>query len=53
MVRAVATADGVAVGTWTLPRGAVAIEPFEALEPAVASALERDAADVARFLHGR
>ena len=50
MVRAVATADGVAVGTWTLPQGVVALEPFAPLEPAVAHALERDAADVERFL---
>jgi len=50
MVRAVATADGTVVGTWTAPRGVVAIEPFAPLEPAVARALERDAAAVERFL---
>ena len=50
MVRAVATADGIVVGTWTAPQGVVALEPFAPLEPAVARALERDAAAVERFL---
>jgi hypothetical protein len=50
MLRAVATADGVAVGTWTAPRDGVRIEPFGPLRPEVAAALDREAADVARFL---
>ncbi len=53
MVRAVATADGLAVGTWTAPGGRVAIEPFAPLAPAVAAALERDAEAVERFLAGQ
>ncbi|MGZ4268734.1 MAG: DNA glycosylase AlkZ-like family protein [Solirubrobacteraceae bacterium] len=50
MVRAVATDDGLAVGTWTAPGARVAIEPFAPLAPAVAAALARDAADVERLL---
>ena len=50
MVRAVATADGMVVGTWTAPKGVVAIEPFAALPAELAEALGRDAADVQRFL---
>lgn len=49
MVRAVATDDGIVVGMWTAPRGVVTIEPFAKLAPETAAALERDAADVARF----
>jgi hypothetical protein len=50
MLRAVATVDGVAVGTWTAPRDGVRIEPFGALDAITGSALDREAADVARFL---
>jgi hypothetical protein len=53
IVRAVATAGGEAVGTWTARRRdgrlAVAVEPFAALGRNVAGALRADAADVARF----
>lgn len=50
MVRAVATDDGEVVGTWTAPGGAVAIEFFAPPAPDLSAALERDAADVARFV---
>jgi len=53
ILRAVATSEGVAVATWTARRrgGALAMEfdPFGPLEPQVAEALDREAADVARF----
>lgn len=53
MLRAVATSDGLAVGTWTARRRgarlAVAIEPFAALPEDVDAALQREAADLARF----
>lgn len=53
VVRAAATADGLAVGTWGLRRRSgwpsVTIEPFGELDPAVATALEAEAADVTRF----
>jgi hypothetical protein len=41
---------GKARGTWSLPRGTVAIQPFDELMPAVAKALARETADVERFL---
>jgi winged helix DNA-binding protein len=50
MLRAVATDDGAVVGTWTMPRGAVELEPFGDLDAGVAAALDAEAADVARFL---
>jgi hypothetical protein len=53
MLRAVATDDALVTGTWGARRRggrlAVDLEPFEDLEPAVAAALEAEAADVARF----
>jgi uncharacterized Fe-S cluster-containing radical SAM superfamily protein len=49
IVRATAIANGRAVGTWTMRRGAVVVAPFAPLPAFVAAALERDAADVARF----
>lgn len=50
MVRAVATVDGRVTGTWTAPRGEVAIE---SLDPAVdASVFDGEVADVERFLSG-
>ena len=56
VVRAVATDDGMVVGTWTTRRrgGAVevALEPFAPLGTRVARALDREAAGVARFLDG-
>lgn len=54
MIHPAALADGRAVGTWRHRRSggglAVALEPFEALPPAVRPALEAEAADVGRFL---
>jgi hypothetical protein len=47
MLRATATVDGVAVGTWTLPRGEVALDLFAAADP---RALEAEARDVERFV---
>ena len=41
---------GKARGTWSLPRGRVAITPFDDLTPAVTRALARETADVERFL---
>jgi Winged helix DNA-binding domain len=56
ILRAVATVDGVAVGTWSRRRRRggveVAIEPFAALAPGAARALRAEAADVARFESG-
>jgi uncharacterized protein YcaQ len=53
MLRAVATSDGVAVGTWAARRRgdalAVEVEPFGRLGGELAAALDREAADVARF----
>jgi Winged helix DNA-binding domain len=53
MLRAVATVDGVAAGTWSMRRRSdrvdVAIEPFAALAPGAARALRAEAADVERF----
>ena len=53
MLRAVATADGRAVGTWSARRRdgrlAVEVEPFGRIPSAVRTALDAEAADVARF----
>ena len=53
MLRAVATAGGVAVGTWTAKRRAgrlaVDLEPFARVPARTTSALRAEAADVARF----
>jgi hypothetical protein len=48
--RPFALVDGRAAGVWRLERGRVELDPFGALPPAAAAALEADAADVARFL---
>jgi hypothetical protein len=50
MIRATALAGGEAVGTWTMPGGTVALEPFGTPPADVEAALRRDAADVERFL---
>ncbi len=50
LFRPFAMVRGRAVGTWTLPRGAVLLAPFAALSPAVARALVADAEEVRRFL---
>jgi hypothetical protein len=56
ILRAVATADGLVVGTWTLRRRAgrvdVHVRPFADPAPALARALDAEAADVARFEGG-
>jgi hypothetical protein len=49
ILRATATIDGVAAGTWSLRGGRVTVEPFAPLLPEQAAALEAEAADVVRF----
>jgi hypothetical protein len=49
ILRAVAVDDGRVIGTWRRGRGGVRLEPFATLDPAVAAALESEAADIARF----
>jgi hypothetical protein len=41
---------GRAAGIWRLAGGTVSLDPFEPLARRDAAALERDAADVTRFL---
>jgi len=48
--RPFALVDGRAVATWNLPRGRVTLEPFARIEAPILAALEREAADVERFL---
>jgi hypothetical protein len=48
--RPFAVVAGRAAATWRLPRGEVVLEPFEDLSAADRAALEREAADVVRFL---
>ena len=50
--RAFALAGGRAVATWTMPAGRVVLAPLEPIAPAVAAALDEDAADVERFVRG-
>jgi hypothetical protein len=50
MVRATATVDGRAVGTWTLPGGKVDLELFGRVSAAARAELAAEAEDVARFL---
>ena len=55
VLRAVATVDGIAVGTWTMRRGgrlAVAIDFFSRVPAEAAAALEADTADMERFESG-
>jgi hypothetical protein len=47
MLRATATVDGVAVGTWTLRRGKVALDLFADADPRT---LDAEAGDVERFV---
>ena len=42
--------DGRLVATWRLAGAQVVVEPFEALDPVVLRSLEREAADVGRFV---
>lgn len=44
--------DGRVIGTWTLPKGRVALDLFEDVPAAVRAALDADAQDVHRFLDG-
>ena len=53
LFRPFALVRGRAVGTWSLPRGKVALAPFAPLGGADAAALAADAADVERFLRVR
>jgi hypothetical protein len=52
VLRATATVDGLAVGTWSLRGGRVEIDAFAPLPPGQAEAFEADAADVERFEAG-
>ena len=45
-----ALVDGRAVARWRLLKGVVALEPFEEISDDAAKALDREAADVTRFL---
>jgi hypothetical protein len=53
LLRPVILADGVAIGTWSMPRRGgrfeVAVEPFAKLEPETREAIESEVADIARF----
>jgi hypothetical protein len=48
--RPFALVNGRAVATWSMPRGRVTLEPFGPIATTVRAALDREAADVARFL---
>jgi hypothetical protein len=48
--RPIALVDGQAVATWTLASGTLTVAPFAPLTATTVRALERDAADVLRFL---
>jgi hypothetical protein len=50
LFRPFALVRGRAAASWSMPRGEVLIEPFGRLGKADAAALERDAADLVRFL---
>jgi DNA glycosylase AlkZ-like len=50
LFRPFAMVGGRAVGTWSMPRGEVVLEPLERISKAQRVALERDAEDVKRFL---
>jgi hypothetical protein len=49
MLRATATVDGRAVGTWSMAGGKLKLEPFGRLPAGARAALEADADDIARF----
>jgi hypothetical protein len=51
-LRATATVDGRAVGTWSLRGGRAEIDLFTPLAPEHATALDDEAADVERFAAG-
>lgn len=50
LIRPVALVDGRVVATWTLADGTVTLRPLEPVSAQVLGALDRDAADVLRFL---
>lgn len=50
IIRPVALVGGRAVGMWGLANGVITLRPVEAIAPADMAALERDAADVFRYL---
>ena len=52
ILRATATVDGLAVGTWSAARGEVKLEPFGRLPAGGRAALEADGQDVEAFLQG-
>jgi hypothetical protein len=52
LFKPIALVRGKAVATWGLPRGKVVLSPFAPLPATVAAALDREAADVERFLAG-
>ncbi len=52
LFRPFALVRGRAAATWAMPRGEVDITPFGELAAADAAALDAEAADVKRFLHG-
>ena len=52
MLRATATVDGRAVGTWSAAGGEVTLDLFGRVAPAAKAALHADAEDVARFVQG-
>jgi hypothetical protein len=49
MIRATAVVDGCVVGTWTMPGGRVALEPFGALDAGVEGALAEEGRRIERF----
>ena len=53
MLRATATVDGLAVGTWSAPGGKVELELFLRSASNAQAALQADADDVARFVQAR
>jgi hypothetical protein len=50
MLRATATVDGRAIGTWTLPGGRVELEFFGRPRAGERAALQREVEGVERFL---
>jgi uncharacterized protein YcaQ len=50
ILRATATVDGLAVGTWTAPGGNVQLDLFTDVDDVAAAALHADADDIAHFL---
>jgi Winged helix DNA-binding domain len=53
MLRATATVDGLAVGTWSAAGGEVELELFARVTAAAKAALQAEADDVARFVQTR